>query len=232
MDLKEIGLVDPEKHWYYIHKSRYIIRKVKNLNYRFTTLIDVGAGSGFFAKEFNKQFSGLNSICVDPFYSDTQIGMKKEISFVRDLPNSSGDIFLFIDVLEHVEDDRKLLNEYIKKSIDNALFIISVPAFASLWSNHDVYLEHYRRYRISDLKVLLNEVGLFEVYSGYIFGTIFPLVWLLRLKKKNSSVVKSDLKPLNPLLNAILIGLLKLENYIPINRFFGTSALIIGQKSK
>jgi hypothetical protein len=154
------------------------------------------------------------------------------MEFVLTSPADQADTLLFIDVLEHVEDDALLLKEYLNKSTEDALFVISVPAFQSLWSNHDIYLEHFRRYRIQDLRNLLLKVGLVEIHSTYIFGSLFPVIWMIRQVKKrgNSRKVDSDLKESSKIMNWILLAVLKCERYLFVNKMFGTSALIIAKK--
>ena len=204
MDLKEIGKVDPDKFWYYLYKGQFIFDKaIKSLK-KSEILFDVGAGSGYFASIFVKNRKTNKAFCIDPFYSHEQLGVKNDLNFVTEPPNEKADVLLFIDVLEHVEDDLALLKSYISSSSSDALFVISVPAFKSLWSNHDVYLEHFRRYRKKDLRNLIKRAGLVEVESSYIFGSIFPLVWLIR-KFKRSKTIQSDLKQSSKFVNFLIL---------------------------
>jgi hypothetical protein len=61
-----------------------------------------------------------------------------------------------MDVLEHLEDDHAMLNAIRKNSKGENHFFITVPAFMNLWSGHDVYLGHYRRYTKTTLNNLLS----------------------------------------------------------------------------
>ena len=229
MDLKEIGKVDPDNFWYYLYKGQFIFDKaIKSFN-KSEILFDVGAGSGYFASIFVKNKKTIKAYCIDPFYSKDQLGNKNGLNFVTAPPIDKADVLLFIDVLEHVEDDSALLKSYISSSSADALFVISVPAFKSLWSNHDVFLEHFRRYRKKDLRNLIKRAGLVEVESSYIFGSIFPLVWLIR-KLKRSKTIQSDLKQSSNLVNFLILNFLKIEKVLPVNRLFGTSVFISAKK--
>jgi hypothetical protein len=229
MDLKEIGKVDPDNFWYYLYKGQFIFDKaIKSFN-KSEILFDVGAGSGYFASIFVKNKKTIKAYCIDPFYSKDQLGNKNDLNFVTAPPIEKADVLLFIDVLEHVEDDLALLKSYISSSSADALFVISVPAFKSLWSNHDVFLEHFRRYRKKDLRNLIKRAGLVEVESSYIFGSIFPLVWLIR-KLKRSKTIQSDLKQSSNLMNFLILNYLKIEKVLPVNRLFGTSVFISAKK--
>ena len=229
MDLKEIGKVDPDNFWYYLYKGQFIFDKaIKSFN-KSEILFDVGAGSGYFASIFLKNKKTIKAYCIDPFYSKDQLGNKNGLNFVTAPPIDKADVLLFIDVLEHLEDDSALLKSYISSSSADALFVISVPAFKSLWSNHDVFLEHFRRYRKKDLRNLIKRAGLVEVESSYIFGSIFPLVWLIR-KLKRSKTIQSDLKQSSNFVNFLILSFLKIEKVLPVNRLFGTSVFISAKK--
>jgi hypothetical protein len=229
MDLKEIGKVDPEQFWYYLYKGQFIFDKAIKSFHKSEILFDVGAGSGYFASIFVKNRKTSKAFCIDPFYSQDQLGIKNNLNFVTAAPSEKADVLLFIDVLEHVEDDLALLKSYISISSADALFVISVPAFKSLWSNHDVFLEHFRRYRKKDLRNLINRAGLVEVDSSYIFGSIFPLVWLIR-KLKRSKIIKSDLKQSSKFVNFLILKFLSIEKILPVNKIFGTSVFISAKK--
>jgi hypothetical protein len=229
MDLKEIGKVDPDKFWYYLYKGQFIFDKAIKSIKKSEILFDVGAGSGYFASIFVKNRKINKAFCIDPFYSQEQVGVKNDLNFVTEPPNEKADVLLFIDVLEHVEDDLALLKSYISSSSSEALFVISVPAFKSLWSNHDVFLEHFRRYRKKELRNLIKRAGLVEVESSYIFGSIFPLVWLIRKLKRNKTI-QSDLKQSSKFMNFLILNFLNIEKVLPVNRLFGTSVFISAKK--
>ncbi len=57
-----------------------------------------------------------------------------------------------MDVIEHVEDDVGLVRGYVDKVAGGTRFIVTVPALMWLWSGHDVFLEHYRRYTLTSIE--------------------------------------------------------------------------------
>src|SRR3546814_13128694 len=80
-----------------------------------------------------------------------------------------------MDVLEHVEDDAGLLRTYLDKAPPQAQAVITVPAFQFLWSHHDVFLEHHRRYTLKTLSRVVERAGAVPLRMHYYYGTIFPL---------------------------------------------------------
>src|SRR4029077_15618241 len=123
-------------------------------------LIDVGSGSGFFMYELRETIPEMISkiYLVDTGYSDEEVLFTKNefVEKTRSLPGKiENAIVVMMDVLEHLEDDHAMLQAIREKSIGENFFFITVPAFRSLSSAHDIYLGHYRRYTKDTLANLL-----------------------------------------------------------------------------
>lgn len=228
MDLKELEYVDPSTHWYYQHKARAILGAVQRHAVKVESVVDVGAGSGFFCQEALKIYPDATGRCVDPNYSAERLGQRQGMRFVLTPPENAADLYLMIDVLEHVPDDRALVREYARVAQDGAIFAVSVPVFMSLWSPHDVFLEHYRRYTLPELVSTLESSGLEVLESQYLFGSVFLPAWILRHKRRGGKP-RSDLRPARPIVNAIATTILNLESWLPRNRILGTSAFVLAR---
>ncbi len=238
MDIKELESgVDPKIHWYYQSKKIPLYRFVKKIYRRLgkpLTIIDFGAGSGFFSYDLEEHHPEMTEkfFLVDTEYTDKELSDTKgqKIEKCREMPaNVEFAVVIMMDVLEHIEQDEAVLNHIKSKCRQHCYFFITVPAFMSLWSGHDVYLGHYRRYRISTLRNLLKNVN-FQITSiSYLFGSIFPLVWTVR-KIKRKSKPKSSMAPTNPVVNSIL----KLYNSAEMtmsrfNKLFGVTCTAEGK---
>ncbi len=102
--------------------------------------------------------------------------------FLSDIPTSEKfDALLYIDVIEHIEDDKKelqLAGQYLKPG---GVLLIIVPAHQFLYSPFDKAIGHYRRYNLkrtreaipSDLKIVtsiyLDSVGLLASTANKLF---------------------------------------------------------------
>ena len=228
VDLKELDLVDPNDHWYYQAKLHAIADDVSREGFNGGYILDVGAGSGFFSTSLRSKFPGSRVLCVDPNYEGGQIRASQEIEFSRaatQLQIAEASLLLFIDVLEHVSDDQTLLTEYVRNASPGALVVISVPSFMSLWSGHDVFLEHFRRYRRHEALTLAKSAGLEAQRSRYLFGTTFLPLWILRRKQANS-LPASQMKAVSAPLNKVLSALFKLEHTIRWNPLMGSTFLL------
>jgi len=108
---------------------------------------------------------------------------------------------------------------------------VTVPAFRFLWSGHDVFLEHKRRYRLGEIEAALRDAGLSIVKGTYYFGLVFPLAAAVRLVARGEVEPKSSLKKHGALTNGLLTAICAAElPLFPINRLAGLSAFVLARK--
>ena len=233
MDLKEEDILgaDIGRHWYYRSKASALRRAVTGLRPRH--LLDVGAGSGFFSRHLLAATSAESALCVDTGYArdrdDSVAG--KPVRYRRDTGPTDCDLVLMMDVLEHVDDDRSLAGHYATKVPSGAHFLVTVPAFAFLWSGHDVFLEHKRRYRLPEIEAALRDAGLEIVRGAYFFGLVFPLAAAVRLANGGESEPRSSLKKHGAFTNGVLAAICAAElPLFPYNRLAGLTAFVLARK--
>jgi len=237
MDLKETEILgeDISRHWYYRSKAKAMMSLLGNKIP--VNILDIGAGSGFFSRYLLANTSAVSASCVDISYpeefDDQEDG--KPIQFRRSIEKNNADVVLLMDVLEHVDDDVGLLSHYVQKAPVGARFLISVPAFQFLWSSHDVFLEHKRRYQLEQLEQVVKNAGLTVSSGGYYFGAVFPLAAALRLAKRQSAKqhqpVQSDLSMHHPVVNGVLAAICSIEvPLIKLNRLAGLTVFCLAEK--
>lgn len=186
MDLKEEALLggDVASHWYYRAKLAALRSAIAGAPA--SPVLDVGAGSGFFSRKLLESGEASEATCVDPGYpgdSDEQVN-GRPLRFRRQVGSSDAGLVLMMDVLEHVPDDGALLAEYVSHIPPGARVLVTVPAFQALWSGHDEFLEHYRRYTLAQVERLLEAAGLRVQLGCYLYGAVLPLAALSRLKDR------------------------------------------------
>ncbi|UYN95996.1 MAG: class I SAM-dependent methyltransferase [Enhydrobacter sp.] len=233
MDLKEEDILGGAigAHWYYRSKAAALRRMVAPLGAR--RLLDVGAGSGFFSRYLLAESGAQSALCVDTGYEadrdDAVSG--KPVLYRRRCGPTDCDLVLMMDVLEHVDDDRGLARTYAGCVPGGAHFLVTVPAFRFLWSGHDVFLEHKRRYRLGEIEQALREAGLEIVRGAYYFGAIFPLAAAVRLAARGDTQPKSSLKKHGAVTNALLTAICAAElPLLDVNRLAGLSAFVLARK--
>lgn len=213
MDLKETEILgnDVNTHWYYLSKAKAIINLIGD--YSPNKIMDIGAGSGYFSKLLLNTTSAKEAWCVDISYEKEELAVEngKSIHFVRSIDKMDVDLVLLMDVLEHVDDDIALLQEYVDKVPYGTKFLISVPAFEWLWSSHDDFLEHRRRYTCHQLENVVKLTGLSIDKSCYYFSSVLPLAIATRLFSRNAGKKESQLKKHSKLVNTVLKMLCSLD---------------------
>ncbi len=235
MDLKETDILGSsiERHWYYRSKAAATRRLLGDA--RIGKILDVGAGSGFFSHHLLTHTPASEAWCVDISYaadSDaTTAG--KPVHYRRSIESVDADLVLLMDVLEHVDDDVGLLKAYVDKVPSGSRFLITVPAFQFLWSGHDDFLEHKRRYTLARLETVAKDAGLTVKQGAYYFGLVFPIAATLRLLSKGAqaSPPRSQLKRHHPVVNTLLKTLCSIElPFMGANRLAGLTVFCLAQK--
>ena len=162
--------------------------------------LDLGCGDIFFLDQFSKKQNGTYYAVDIAFTKDIMDNLKLKyqnptITLYNSLENinknQTVDIVFVMDVIEHIEQPvdfiKTLLNQpYIDK---NSLFLITVPAHQGLFSNHDKWIGHVKRYSSKLLEKELTSAGLQIIDSGSFFTTlIFTRLFIKILeimKRKN-----------------------------------------------
>ena len=235
MDLKETDILGSsiDQHWYYASKAAATTRMLGNTPV--TRILDVGAGSGFFSHHLLRHSAAREAWCVDISYDQdsdaTTAG--KPVHYRRGIDSVDADLVLLMDVLEHVDDDVGLLKVYVDKVPSGSRFLMTVPAFQFLWSGHDDFLEHKRRYTLAQLETVARDAGLNVIQGTYYFGLVFPIAATLRLLPKGAqpSPPRSQLKQHHPLVNTVLKTLCSVElPFMGANRLAGLTVFVLAQK--
>lgn len=191
MDLSELNREKSaiiKRHPWEITRARIVYSFLKKEKKVFDHILDIGSGDVFVLNILQKQNLAIKYTAVDTEYTDDIIKTLKsnnntaQIKFLKSteeitLNENDYDGLLLLDVLEHCKDDRSVLSNSISKiqNEKNATVLISVPAFQSLYSEHDKILKHYRRYSRKQLISLCTANNLAVKKSGYFF---FSLVFL------------------------------------------------------
>ena len=223
MDVRELQVLGDAvaDHWYYRSKARALQRELADTNYQ--RLLDVGAGSGFFSRWLLERSAIGEALCVDTGYREGKVEHvgDKPLAFAPATGPVDADLVLMMDVLEHVDDDGQLLRQYLHKVPAGSTFVITVPAFQFLWSSHDVFLEHRRRYTAASLARTVRDAGLEIERLHYFFALLFPLALVSRLAdrllRREGQETRSQLRRHSRLGNAILAALCRLE--LPVMKF-------------
>lgn len=154
----------------------------------------------------------------------------------RDIPfDNEFDVIGAFDVLEHIEEDSKVLLQMFRAISPGGGMIVTVPQHRFLWSQQDEYACHVRRYEAQELQDKVEQAG-FRVEGATSFvSLLLPLMFLSRLSKRE---VVENYDPtqefrINKWVNTVLEGVLDLERLlirVGLSFPMGGSRLLIARK--
>ena len=164
-------------------------------------IVEVGVGTGSFSElllqenidsislvEPSGMFESLtvnisqikNNVLVD-FYKSIFSEVATEIG-----DKQNPDSIIYVNVLEHIENDRSEL-EYIHRTLEKGgRCFIFVPALMSLYGEFDRKIGHFRRYTKSEVEEKCQSAG-FKVLKSKYFDLAGIVPWFVKYK-----VLKSD----------------------------------------
>ena len=91
---------------------------------------------------------------------------------------------IMLNVLEHIQDDEKALDEAYKMLDKDGLLIIEVPAGKFLYDNYDKQLLHFRRYSSSEISKKLLNSGFKIEKKTHLGFSIFPFFIVIKIFNK------------------------------------------------
>ena len=161
-------------------------------------VMDIGCGDTFVVESLAARYRGAEFFAVDTaFTGDTlehyrarlnnpRIRMSSSLDAMSPPPSKPASLVLLMDVIEHIGDDTGFLNGLrARPYVDaNTRLLITVPAYQSLFSSHDSFLGHYRRYSNASLRHLIERSGFRVVDIGYFFGSLLPFRILQVIKER------------------------------------------------
>lgn len=218
-------------HWWWEGRRqllRLLLRDEKPVK-----ILDVGCGTGETITFLKTLFPKSKMYGVDT--SSTAIKFSKARghknifkSTAAHMPfkKDSFDIILFLDVLEHIKDDRGVILEATRVLKKGGCIIITSPGLSFIWSAHDIDQGHKRRYTRHEIKRLAKSANLkteFICYFNFILSLPIIIIRLLSRLKPFRSLASYDrginfdiakITPLNNLMKHLFVQEVKALRYV------------------
>jgi ubiquinone/menaquinone biosynthesis C-methylase UbiE len=177
-----------------------------------SVVLDVGCSSGFLIRNLQTLLPNLSILGAD-YLTDVVIKAARRnpgVPFIQfdlrecPLPDGCVDGVTALNVLEHIDDDYRALNEIYRILAPQGIAHVEVPAGPACFDLYDEVLMHFRRYRLRDLVTMARKIG-FEVRSATHLGfLIYPAFRLVKFRNRvrysrlplstKKSVVKRHIK--------------------------------------
>ncbi len=222
--------IPEDDHWWFAGRTRALRAVLEpHLPAGELFILDVGSGAGNMYHHLSRYGYVIG---VENHPNPVRVGRARGYDIrqadARALPfaDNTFDLVTALDVIEHNEDDVAILREAHRVLKPGGLVLISVPAFQWLWSFNDELNAHVRRYTRGDLERKLLCVGFSPVRQTYNNFLIFPVaaltILLSRLRPPKAlkshyfedDAYQVDMVPTHPLVNAVLMGVGRLESYL------------------
>ncbi|MDL4820246.1 class I SAM-dependent methyltransferase [Actinomadura opuntiae] len=229
MDPSEIRRLteQEDRHWWFRERRARLARELRRLPRPRAgdRALDVGAAGGGNTRVLAAH--GWRALAADLSPEAVAIARSRGLSAVRadarelPLPSGAFGVVTALDLLEHVDDDERVVREIARVLRPGGTALISVPCDMALWSAHDEALWHVRRYDRAGLGAVVERGGL-------VVDRLWSWNVLLRpvVRWRRGRGGRDDLGPPHPLVNAALGAVVGAERYLPVASLPGVSLML------
>ncbi|HSW97485.1 MAG TPA: class I SAM-dependent methyltransferase [Candidatus Saccharimonadales bacterium] len=194
-------------------------------------LLEVGSGTGniskFFLSKKGVTLSDIDAGLVKTLkkkFSQKSVSIQKIDISKKLTKRNKYQTIVAINVLEHIQDDKKAIKNMHALLQKGGKIILLVPAKKFAYTEFDRLLGHHRRYEKEKLKKLTEKSG-FITEKIYYFNFVGLWSWILRSKMEKSH----SLKPYQVAIFDKIVPYLKvIEKVIPVP--VGVSLILVGVK--
>lgn len=218
MDLLEAN------HWWFVGRRAIIRNEISKLNLKNnSSILEVGAGTGG-NLQLLSEFGNVVAIEMNEFAielakakkpDNVQYRLGKFPENPNLVQNEKFDLICMFDVIEHIAsatESLRILSGCLK---ENGKILLTVPSYNWLWSAHDDFNHHVKRYERRSFKNLIRESGLIIDRISHFNFILFPVAILDRLRiRLLERRTYSGMKLPNKLLNIILIHIFSFERKV------------------
>jgi len=226
-----------DHHWWFVARRRLATRLLRrHLRVAGPPLVlDLGCGTGAVSRDLAR-WAGWRRPEPSGAGPCRARGLTRLVqATVERLPfgTATVDAVVALDIVEHVADDARALAEVARVLKPDGLLVLSVPAFQSLWSPHDLALMHERRYRLPQVRRSLQAAGLAVEGASYALWVLFPAFVASRLRARfRTGDASAEIWELHPWVNRALVALQDAEGYLAsrLRLSWGSSVVAVGRK--
>ena len=217
-----------DAHWWYRERRHLLQRAIAGMPPG--RALDVGAAGGGNTRVLKQH--GWNAAALEYGADGADVARERGLAVLRGdatslpLAEESLDLVVAFDVLEHILDHDAAVAEVHRTLRPQGTFLVAVPADPRLWSDHDVAVDHVRRYTRETLSAVLERGGL-TVESMDSWNVLLRPVVALRRNRQSGS----DLEEMHPVVNAGLRAIITAERYLPVKGLPGVTLLVRARRA-
>jgi SAM-dependent methyltransferase len=205
-------------------------------------VLEVGCGTGYVLAGLHKAFPELRLTGLEAGEEGLVFARQRvpDATFVvadaRTLEyDADFDVTCAFDVLEHIDDDRAVLQQLRRADRSGGGLILTVPQHQWLWSASDVSAGHLRRYDRNKLVAMVESTGFRVLRVTSFVSLLLPALAAARLLRRSGAAydVEVALRP-RPFLDQIAAALFAAERSLiaaGVTLPAGSSLLLIAQRT-
>jgi SAM-dependent methyltransferase len=209
--------------------------------------LEIGCGTGFVLRGVRSALpkAALVGSEIHPSglaYARRRLADAGSVQFVqldaRRIPaREAFDLAGAYDVIEHIEDDERVLAELHAALVPGGGAVIAVPQHPFLWSPADELGHHVRRYQRGELEKKMRGAGFEILFSGSYTALLLPLMVASRMRRSGPEQLEAMLRrefEVAPWVNAILRAALEAEVSLTLAGLrwpVGGSRIVVGRKA-
>lgn len=229
-----------QSHWWYAGRRKILTDFVEEICRKVTDrrprILDVGCGTGANLMMLS-QYGDAEGVDVseDALSFCRERGLEKvTLGEAEKLPYEDGtfDLVTAFDVVEHIDDDLAGLREMRRVLRPGGHVLLFVPTFMFLWGVQDDVSNHRRRYRMPELRSVLEKAGFEIERTTYANITFFlPILLIRKLMRVMGIKTESENNITVSSMNGFLGRLFGAESWVlkRMNLPFGVSGLCVAR---
>lgn len=226
--------------WYYRALHRHVGRCLGSRLGATARVLDAGCGTGGLLRRLHQaqpawQLTGLDfsPLACDLARERTGGEIVQGSVAALPFPDETFDAVVSCDVVCQVSGPAQAVREFRRVLRPGGVLVLTMPAYAWMYSYHDRAVGNLRRYSRGEVDQLLRAAGFAIIASTYWNMLLFPLA-VLRRKLFPPAAPASDVGLFPVPVEALCHGLMALEHgwlRLGASLPFGNSVLTVAQKS-
>jgi len=228
-------------HWWFVGRRRLFSSIINEFDLSSdANVLDVGTSTGANLQMLRDlgftRVTGLDQspvaiqFCAGRGFGQVRLGDVCALPF----PDASFEMVLATDIIEHVDDDLRGLQELRRVLKPGRPLLLTVPTFPVLWGLQDEVSHHKRRYRLRQLLKRLDEANLSpQQYFYFNYFLFLPILMSRRLMRVFKIRVGTENEINTEWLNWALTLVFRFDvTTAPwVRPPFGVSALVVAMRS-
>lgn len=202
-------------------------------------IVEVGAGSGSFSELIlDEHPESLTVVEPSGMFEPLKENLSRTVTAtsityhnslfetVRDrIAEGSPDSILYVNVLEHIEDDSRELEMVYETLVAGGRCFIFVPALRWLYGPFDEKIGHFRRYAKAEIEKKCRAAG-FEIARSKYFDLAGIVPWFVKYKLLRSDSLEPGAVALYDKLAVPVVSVVEKAIPVPI----GKNILVVAEK--